>query len=79
MIFSKYYYLWANGVVDRHMEMVDILSYIILLFSLGIFYGFGKFTKKLIKQHYDIYGLLYDMEKNRYQNVRYISARELWL
>jgi hypothetical protein len=46
------------------MEMVDILSYIIILFSLGVFYWFGRFTQKLIKQHYDIYGLLYEMEES---------------
>jgi hypothetical protein len=45
------------------MNIVDILSIIIIIFSLGIFYWFGKFTLKLIKQHHDIYGLLYDMEE----------------
>jgi hypothetical protein len=46
------------------MEMVDILSFIIILFSLGVFYWFGRFTQKLIKQHYDVYGLLYDYEES---------------
>ncbi|MBD3171468.1 hypothetical protein GF326_03245 [Candidatus Bathyarchaeota archaeon] len=50
-------------VIDYPMEMVDVLSFIIILFSLGVFYWFGRFTQKLIKQHYDIYGLLYDMEE----------------
>ena len=45
------------------MDMVDVLSIIILLFSLGIFYWFGKFTQNLIRQHNDIYGLMYDMEE----------------
>jgi hypothetical protein len=45
------------------MDMVDVLSFVIILFSLGVFYWFGRFTQKLIKQHYDIYGLLYDMEE----------------
>jgi hypothetical protein len=45
------------------MNIVDILSLIIILFSLGVFYWFGRFTQSLIKQHYDIYGLLYDVEE----------------
>ncbi len=45
------------------MDMVDVLSVVIIVFSLGVFYWFGRFTQKLIKQHYDIYGLLYDVEE----------------
>jgi hypothetical protein len=45
------------------MDMVDVLSFIIILFSLGVFYWFGRFTMNLIKQHNDIYGLLYDVEE----------------
>jgi len=50
------------------MLLVNILTYIILAFSLGIFYWFAKFTAKLIRQHYDVFGLLYELEeaeKNR--------------
>ena len=49
--------------VDSQMDIVDILSIIIIIFSLGVFYWFGRFTQNLIKQHYDIYGLLYDIEE----------------
>jgi len=45
------------------MDMVDVLSLVIIMFSLGVFYWFSKFTYNLIKQHYDIYGLLYDVEQ----------------
>jgi len=47
------------------MDMVDVLSVVIIVFSLGVFYWFGRFTQKLIKQHYDIYGLLYDVEEEK--------------
>ncbi len=45
------------------MEMIDVLSIVIIIFSLGVFYWFGKFTYNLIKQHYNINGLLYEMEE----------------
>ena len=45
------------------MNMVDILSVVIIIFSLGVFYWFGRFTQNLIKQHYNINGLLYEMEE----------------
>ena len=52
------------------MDMVDVLSFIIILFSLGVFYWFGKFAHNLIKQHYDIYGLLYDVEEMEKEKKR---------
>ena len=55
---------------ENPMDIVDVLSYIIILFSLGVFYWFGKFTQKLIKQHYDIYGLLYDVEEMEKEKKR---------
>lgn len=45
------------------MNIVDILSVVIIIFSLGVFYWFGRFTQNLIKQHYNINGLLYEMEE----------------
>jgi len=45
------------------MDTVDIVSVIIILFSLGVFYWFGRFTLRLIRQHYDIYPLLYEFEE----------------
>jgi len=46
------------------MDFVDIVTILILLFSLGIFYWFGRFTQRLIKQHYNIYPLLYELEES---------------
>ena len=45
------------------MDMIDMASVVIILFSLGVFYWFGRFTYKLIKQHHDIYPLLYGLEE----------------
>ena len=45
------------------MNMIEILSVVIIIFSLGVFYWFGRFTQNLIKQHYNINGLLYEMEE----------------
>ncbi len=45
------------------MDMIDIASIVIIVFSLGVFYWFGRFTYRLIKQHYDIYPLLYGLEE----------------
>ncbi len=45
------------------MHMIDILSVVIIIFSLGVFYWFGRFTQNLIRQHYNINGLLYEMEE----------------
>ena len=59
-----------SDTVDNPMDIVDVLSFIIILFSLGVFYWFGKFTQKLIKQHYDIYGLLYDVEEMEKEKKR---------
>jgi len=52
------------------MDMIDVISFIIILFSLGVFYWFGKFTQNLIKQHNDIYGLLYDVEEMEKEKKR---------
>ena len=52
------------------MNMVDILTYVIILFSLGVFYWFGRFTQKLIKQHYDVYGVLYELEESEKEKKR---------
>jgi hypothetical protein len=46
------------------MDNVDIISLFFILFSLGIFYWFGRFTIRLIRQHHDIYPLLYELEES---------------
>ena len=52
------------------MEMIDIMIWVVTLFSLGVFYWFGKFTQNLIKQHYNINGLLYEMEEHEKKKRR---------
>jgi hypothetical protein len=52
------------------LDIVDVFSVIIILFSLGVFYWFGRFTVKLIKQHYDIYPLLYELEESEKEKKR---------
>jgi hypothetical protein len=46
------------------LDAVDVMSLVIIVFSLGVFYWFGRFTVKLIKQHYNIYPLLYELEES---------------
>jgi len=45
------------------IDIVTIITWGLLLFSLIIFYFFGRFTVKLIRQHHDISGLLYEFEE----------------
>lgn len=45
------------------MELVFWLTLGLLAFSLAFFYVWGRFTKKLIRQHNNIFELLYAMEK----------------
>jgi hypothetical protein len=45
------------------MDIVDIISWSFIAISLGIFYWIGKVTSKLIKQHYNIYPLLYELDE----------------
>ncbi len=45
------------------MDQVTLFSLGLLAFSLAVFYWFAKFTAKLIRQHYDIYSILYALEE----------------
>ena len=45
------------------MDVVLVSTILIYAVSIGLFIIFGKFTLKLIRQHYDIYPLLYDFEE----------------
>ncbi len=45
------------------MDIVDIISWSFIAISLGLFYLIGKFTMKLIKQHNNIYPLLYELDE----------------
>jgi len=46
------------------LDAVDVMSLAIIVFSLGVFYWFGRFTMKLIRQHHNIYPLLYELEES---------------
>ena len=41
------------------------MSLLLLGISAVIFYWFARFTVKLIKQHYNIYPLLYELEEEK--------------
>ncbi len=45
------------------MDQVTLFALALLAFSFTVFYWFAKFTAKLIRQHYDIYSLLYALEE----------------
>jgi hypothetical protein len=40
-----------------------LMALLLLAISIAIFIGFGYFTLKLIRQHRDIYSLLYALEE----------------
>lgn len=54
----------ADRLVLVLMDIVNIVSLVLILFSLGVFYWFGRFTVRLIRQHYDVYPLLYELEES---------------
>jgi hypothetical protein len=45
------------------IDQITVITWIIFLTSMVMFYFFGKFTVKLIKQHQDIYSLMFDLEE----------------
>ncbi|MCJ7573789.1 hypothetical protein MUO93_05940 [Candidatus Bathyarchaeota archaeon] len=47
------------------MDYVTGMSLLLLSISAVIFYWFARFTVKLIKQHYNIYPLLYELEEEK--------------
>ncbi len=47
----------------RTLDVVLVSTVLIYAVVIVIFILFGRFTMKLIKQHYDIYPLLYDIEE----------------
>lgn len=52
------------------MDTVFLLSLFFIAVSLGVFYWFGKFTLNLIKQHYNVYPLLYELEEQEKNKKR---------
>jgi hypothetical protein len=47
------------------VDYVTGMSLLLLGISAVIFYWFARFTVKLIKQHYNIYPLLYELEEEK--------------
>lgn len=45
------------------LDKVTLLTWGIFVFSLLLLYWFGRFTLNLIKQHRDIYSLLFELEE----------------
>jgi len=45
------------------IDIVTVITWVLLLFSLTIFYFFDKFTVKLIRQHQDISSLIYELDE----------------
>ena len=45
------------------MDTITVITVLLWAFSITIFYVFARFTLKLIRQHHDIYPLLYDFEE----------------
>ncbi len=46
------------------LDTILIITVLLYAFAIGIFILFGWFTIKLIKQHYNIYPFLYDLEES---------------
>mgnify|MGYP006910659808 CR=1 FL=1 len=45
------------------LDSVTLATIGIFAFSLAVFYLFARFTAKLIRQHRNVYGLLYALEE----------------
>ena len=45
------------------MDKITLITWIIFISSLFLFYLIGRFTINLIRQHRDIYGLLFALEE----------------
>ncbi len=45
------------------MDAVLVSTILVYAAAIGLIAIFARFTVKLIKQHYDIYPLLYDLEE----------------
>lgn len=61
---NKYLGYNAGSSVEVPMlDKVTLLTWGIFIFSLLMLYWFGRFTLNLIKQHRDIYSLLFELEE----------------
>jgi len=52
------------------LDSVTLMTWGLFAFSLIVFYFFGRFTLKLIKQHRNIYSLLHAFEEEEKKKKR---------
>ncbi len=45
------------------IDRITVITWVIFLAAMIMFYLFGKFTVKLIRQHQDVYSLMYELEE----------------
>jgi biopolymer transport protein ExbB/TolQ len=45
------------------LDGVTLVTWAIFIFSILLFFWFGRFTLKLMRQHRDIYSLLFALEE----------------
>lgn len=50
------------------MDTIAVVTILLWAISLSVLYVFARFTLKLIRQHYDIYPLLYEFEESDKKN-----------
>ena len=48
---------------ERALDKIFFITLGVFLFSMLLFYWFGRFTLKLIRQHRNIYDLLFELEE----------------
>ena len=48
----------TRTLIDR----ITVITWVIFLAAMAMFYLFGQFTVKLIRQHQDVYSLMYELE-----------------
>ena len=52
------------------IDKVAIITWGIFLFSMALFYFFGRFTLNLMRQHQNIYSLLFELEEQEKEKQR---------
>ena len=52
------------------IDKITIITWVIFLVSMALFYFFGRFTLKLMRQHQDVYSLLFELEEQEKEKQR---------
>jgi len=52
------------------IDKITVITWVIFLFSMVLFYFFGRFTLNLMKQHQNIYSLLFELEEQEKEKRR---------